>query len=85
MAHYENAWGDWYEDEEEVWDEIHETMNWDDYEDYFTNAIGFSKLFQWARQQPDFYDHFENEFCDAESAYFTDNYRKVEDDEEEEE
>lgn len=85
MAHYENLYGDIYETEEDVWDEIHNSMSWDDYAEKLEKSIGFDKLFDWAKSQDGFFEQFENEFYDAEYDYFKENYKLIEDDKEKEE
>lgn len=73
-------------EEEEARENVWMEMTWDDYEEYFKSKMNFHDFFTRVRESiPDFYEKFENEFCDAENEYFEARYKEVEVPDEEEE
>ena len=81
MARWENYWGEEFETEEDARENVCEHMEWDDYENEMQYTISWHDLFEWARKQEGFFDHFEIDFYDAENEFFKANYHEVEDEE----
>ena len=72
----------YFEDEDEAREDAYENITWDDIEEYFREEIDFHKFFTRVREKmPDFFEVFENECCEAENAYFEDNYKEIEQEE----
>ena len=75
-----------FETEEDARDNAWTEITWDDIEEYFSENVNFHDFFTKVREKmPDFFDTFEDEYCDAVNAYFNDNYwtEEVEEDEDE--
>lgn len=75
-----------FETEEDARDNAWTEITWDDIEEYFSENVNFHDFFTKVREKmPDFFETFENEYCDAVNAYFNDNYwtEEVEEDEDE--
>ena len=61
-------------------------MTWDDIEKYFRKNMTFHSFFTRVRENiPNFFEVFEDEWCEAENEYFNENYHEEEGDEIEEE
>lgn len=79
-------WTDGYinfETEEEARENAFEVMTWDDLEEYFQNNVSFHDFFTKVHENmPNFFELFENEWCEAENNYFNDNYWEEEKEEE---
>ena len=83
MTHWTNGF-DTFETEEEAREDAYCNITWDDIETYFEENMGFHEFFTRCHEAiPDFFEKFENEFCDAENDYFERNYHEEENDEDE--
>lgn len=71
-----------FETEEEARENALEVMTWDDFEEYISNNMNFHEFFNRVRKNmPNFFEVFENEWCEAENDYFDNNYWEEEDNE----
>ena len=86
MKQYQNIYTEEiFEDENAAREDVWQDMTWDDYEEYFCDKMDFHEFFTRVRESmPNFFETFENEFCDAENEYFEQNYKEIEVEEEEE-
>ena len=77
---------DTFETEDEAREDAYENITWDDLEEHFQNNINFHDFFTKVRENmPNFFEVFEDEWCEAENEYFNDNYWEEEKEEKEEE
>ena len=76
-----SEWGDEFETEEEARDDALEKMDWNDYVDEFEYLISYRELLDWARQQPGFWERFEQDASEAEGEFFDRNYHEEESEE----
>ena len=73
---------DTFETEEEAWDNCREKITWDNIEHYFEENMTFHEFFTRCRDAiPDFFDAFEDEYCNAENDYFSRNYEEYDENE----
>ena len=73
-----------FEDRDAAFEDACCEMTWDDVEDYFANNMTFHEFFTRVKDKMggEFFELFENEWCDAENEYFNENYWEEEQDEE---
>lgn len=69
--------------EDEAWEYVQQAMTWDDYEEHFAK-MNFSRFFEKVRQLPGFFEAFEDEFMEAESRYFDENFKRIEEENDDE-
>ena len=75
--------GEYFETEDDARENVCQEMTWDDYEEYFHKKMDFHKFFTTVREKmPDFFERFEDDFCQAENDYFEENYWEEEVEEE---
>lgn len=84
MSHWKNDFGCTYEDEEEARESAFEFMDGADYAENLSASIPYDELLSWAMKQDNFWVDFEEQVREAEDNFFTDHYREIEEDEEEE-
>lgn len=64
-----------FETEDEAREDAYENITWDDIEEHFQNNVNFHDFFTKVRKNMiNFFEVFENEWCEAESNYFDDHY-----------
>lgn len=81
MTHYEDIWGDVYEDEEEARDDFENNLTWDNIDEQLVEDTDFFyQLMEWARKQPTFFDEFGDKLSEIEEEMFQHMYKEVEDD-----
>lgn len=78
-----NCDGASFETEEEAREHAWETMDEFDLCMYLSHFLGYQDLLNWCLKQDKFFETFEDEFCQAEEEYFSDNYWEENEDEEE--
>ena len=78
-----NDWGEEFENREEAMENVQERMTWECYTDFFEMNCPFQKLFEFARKCDNFFETFEDEFCQAEEQFYKDFYHEEEEEEEE--
>ena len=83
MTYWTNG-SEMFEDEMDARDNVCSEMTWDDIENYFQRTMDFHEFFTRVRAMPNFFENFENEFCNAENDYFEQNYWVTEVEEESE-
>lgn len=73
----------YFEDEEEAREDSYINITWDDIEEHFQNNVSFHDFFTKVRENmPNFFELFEDEWCEAENNYFNDHYWEEEKEEE---
>lgn len=73
-----------FETRGEAFDAILENMTPVELADYFRNYVSYFRLFEWAMKQPNFFNDFDDDFGDAEWAYFEEFCHEIEDEDEDE-
>lgn len=69
------------EDEECVYEDSYDTMDNEDFEQYFSYQVSYTDLLNWARSQDGFYEHFNDEITRARDEFIQENYIKIEEEE----
>lgn len=78
MTRWVTAWGEEFDNRADAEDAIFSDMSWDDYAKKMEYSVSWNRLFEWARNQPGFFEEFENEFAAAEQEFFDENCEMIE-------
>lgn len=80
MTYYQTEYGGRFDTYDEAMEACLNDQEMEDFEEYFSYQVSYTKLFNWAIKQEKFYNDFCDEIDKANQEYLNDSITECEDD-----